>query len=106
VTRVGTPNTRGRSKSEHELVLAPATVQVTAALKGAAKGSINVLFTPSGDERWLRSPKLTVGEEAVFLIHAETELKLPKGNYVLNPLDVQPLDQAAAVKALIGGGIK
>jgi hypothetical protein len=103
VARVNKPKEPPR-RGEHDLDLARAAVQVTAALKGSAKGTVTITFTPSGDEAWLRSPKLTVGEEAVFLTHAEPQLKLPPGNYVLDPLDVQPLEQAATIKALVAGG--
>jgi hypothetical protein len=96
---------RPTARSEHDPELATATVEVTGAIKGAARGQIAIEFSQSGDERWLRSPKLSVGEQAVFLAHSEAQLKLPPGNYVLDPLDVQSIDQAAAIKSLAGGKV-
>jgi len=91
------------SRSEHEPELATAIVEIAGTIKGEARGQVAIVFSQSGDERWVRSPKLRVGMEAVFLAHAEPKLKLPPGNYVLDPLDVQPIDQAATIKSLAGG---
>jgi len=105
VVRIVKPSP-GHPRSEHDPELATAMVEVIGTIKGAARGEVAIIFSQSGDERWLRSPKLSVGEEAVFLPHPEDKLKLPPGNYVLDPLDVQPIGQAATIKSLAGGKVK
>lgn len=98
-------NPKPKRSSEHAPDLAPARLEVRSALKGQAKGTLSVWFARSGDEAWVMSPKLHVGEEAIFLVHA-AEKGLPAGNYVLHPLDVQPLDKADVIRPMTTRGAR
>ena len=81
-----------RPLSEHDPMWQHAEVKVQEGIKGL-KGTtrrISVRFAASTDIRWFQAPKLTVGEERVFMLDrdeiTEAAMALPAGEAVLGTL--------------------
>ena len=111
IRRAFEPNVR---PSEHNPEWAIALVAVDRALKGqprlreCPKGTcVEVAFAQSTDIRWLRTPKLTPGREAIFLLRpADPKLlgptEAPPATYVLtDPEDLRPLADEERLRAII-----
>ena len=109
---------RGAS-SEHDPEWHVATVRVVSSIRGGEQGAlVNVIFPASRDVVWFNSPKLTVGEEAIFITHMpEPEVKellqAPgvkalleerPAEVVSEPFDVVPVSDAPRVRALATKG--
>ena len=79
--------------SEHDPQWREATVAVTAVYKGRrVPKTIRVRFPASTDVAWVDAPKLTTGEQAVFLLsRAEAVFEIRR------PVDLQPIERAAAI---------
>jgi hypothetical protein len=79
-----------------------ANVEVDEVLKGRRPRQLRVLFANSQDVLWFRAPVLSPGQKAVLLLHRGEDPVPDKRAYaVLDPLDVQPPDEAAAVAGLL-----
>ena len=66
-----------RPADEHDPEWQVATVRVTAALRGVAPGELSrIIFAASRDITWFKSPKLKVGDDAVFLARRPGEPEL------------------------------
>lgn len=98
---------KGPPRSEHDPEWQEATIQIQQVEKGkpGPGGTVTVFFAGSRDIRWYGSPKLKVGQEAIFLLHQTDDPELGvKGYTVLDPLDVQPKEQLDHIKKLMQAG--
>lgn len=99
--------------SEHYPDWHTATVEVQGVEKGQqaqAPGQIQVKYPASDDVAWYRAPKLHEGDQGVFLLHRGGQVAesgphadaVATDDYVVvDPLDVQPLDQRGRIQALL-----
>jgi hypothetical protein len=98
---------------EHQPDWWEAPVRVTETLSGEKQPEvIHVVFSYNVDTYWEPSPKLRPGEKAIFLLHRfdakETEARIHhafevppvEGLLVIDPLDVQPMENRARIIAL------
>lgn len=91
-------------RSEHDPELWRADVEIATVEKGQKpdSGRIAVLFAKSDDERWILSPKYTVGQQGIFLLHSDAaKLIGQSGLSTVNQLDFQPASQIETVRRLI-----
>jgi hypothetical protein len=129
---------QGKVESEHTLVTADgelkdlrepagehdpewhvATVLVLSALRGSKEGElISVIFSASDDIVWFNSPKLKVGEEAMFIAHRpETDgvqltadpgvakfLQKQSAVVISQPFDTVPATEEVRVRTLMAKG--
>lgn len=89
--------------SEHMATWMRAHIAVRSVIKGDAdsKSLSEVFFPENTDSRWQEWPKLKRGQRGVFLFRAPRRGPVPAGGLVLpDPLDVQPVSSAKAVRAL------
>jgi hypothetical protein len=90
--------------SEHDPMLAEATVEVREVIKGNPdQQSIVVPYPTSQDVMWYDTPKFHVNQEGIFLLHtgqAVAGLALDEP-IALNPMDIQPLDQLEHIRSII-----
>lgn len=92
----------GGDDKEHGADWWAATVEVDEVIKGRRPRQLRVLFSNSQDVLWYRAPVLSAGQKAVLLLHRGEESVPDKRAYaVLDELDVQPADGAAAVAELL-----
>jgi hypothetical protein len=89
--------------SEHDPDWWRAVLRVEAVVKGKLPSQeVVVHFAHSRDIVWFRSPKLREGQRAVFLLQRTEAAGLPAGGYVLlDPLDLQPVEQQPRIERLI-----
>jgi len=102
--------------SEHDPEWRDAVVDVARVAKGGdARKQVIVRFPASRDVRWFRSPKLSAGEEGVFILHrTEAGQTGPSARgarasaapaapvfTALHPQDVQPPDMQDEIEALL-----
>jgi len=85
-----------------------ATISVESVEKGKVPAkSIDVLFAHSDDIAWYRSPKLTKGERAVWILQNRDPYgKATPGPAVVDPMDVRPMESLAKVRELLKSGNK
>jgi hypothetical protein len=90
-----------KGASEHDPQWQEAIVDVAAVLKGnpSVKEAV-VLFPGSLDIAWVNVPKFKVGEEGIWILQRDTEVK---GLTAPDPLDFQPESQLARIRRLAGG---
>jgi hypothetical protein len=97
----------GNLGSEHDPVWADATLTADCVMEGARPATTHAVFATSTDIAWFQSPKLTVGQQGVFLLQAAP---LPPGDggipagipYTLtDPLDVHPLAERGQLGTLV-----
>lgn len=91
--------------SEHDPFWRMATVSVDSVVKGTVRrgGEVEVAYAASGDVMWARAPKLSEGQDAVFLLHRE--VLEPMGITVLavpEPGDVKPRRELASIQQVVG----
>ena len=96
--------------TEHEPDWWIARVAIESIEKGTGRtGELEVLFPHSDDVAFYRNPKLTPGQESLFLLH-EDEMPEPsrglEGLTALDPLDVQDVRQLDRVRRLLQGGVR
>jgi hypothetical protein len=104
--------------SEHDPKWRQAVIQVEQTQKGSHdSGQVTVLFPASTDVLWYKAPKFQAGQQGTFVLHktkidtkdhhalrglaaagAVTEVEVYTA---LHPEDVHPLQQQAAIKAMI-----
>jgi hypothetical protein len=105
--------------NEHDPQWHVASVRVLGAFSGAKEGAtVNVVFPSSRDIMWLNSPKLTQGQEAIFITHkpdtndvrlmgdpdVADAIKKGSAEVVSEPLDVVPPSEEARVRGLLASG--
>lgn len=116
----GQPGASDQPPSEHDPEWHVASVRVLTPLQGSAQpGLINVLFPASRDIVWFNAPKLTAGQEAIFITHRadrdDPRLMRAPGvaallaaqqpvEIVSEPFDTLPVADEARVRALIARG--
>ena len=83
--------------TEHAAAWEIATIAVGETLKGTARATVDVYFSPSQDVAWVNRPKLVDGEAGVFAIQPGTP-----GLQVPDRLDVQPSERRDAIASLLG----
>jgi hypothetical protein len=96
-------------RSEHDPDFWRAEIEVIGVEKpGARVGErVTVFFPHSTDEFWLKSPKLSNGQQAIFLLHKvppdarDLKFAADSGYLVTDALDVQPLGTLDRVRSLI-----
>jgi hypothetical protein len=87
--------------SEHGPQWQVASVTITTVLKGHAPDSLTVYFPGTQDIAWARSPKFTVDQRGIWLLHQDRELDTYTA---LDPLDFHAPDQRQRVERLMGQG--
>jgi hypothetical protein len=113
------PETSRGEYSEHDPEWHVASVRVLTPIRNGDQGAVvSVVFPASRDIAWFNSPKLTVGEEAIFITHRpETDneefmhapgvaalLKERPAEVVSEPFDVLPVLDEPRVRALAAKG--
>ena len=94
-----------RPVSEHDPQWQQAVIDVESVEKGKlAEGTVDVPFPASQDVRWYRVPKFHPGQEGVFLLHTNQDVRglAREALTSLHPLDIQPKDQLEHIRKLIG----
>jgi len=106
-----------RPVSEHDPKWRQAVIQVHEIHKGTHESKeVTVLFPASTDVRWYRAPKFHAGQKGTFVLH-KTKIKTAEHHELhglaagpapevevymaLQPNDVHPLKEQAAVKSMI-----
>lgn len=96
--------------TEHEPDWWIARVAIRSVEKGTGSpGEIEVLFPHSDDVAYYRNPKLSPGQESLFILHEDQMPKRSRGLAgltALDPLDVQDLRQLDRVRRLLRGGVQ
>lgn len=94
--------------TEHEPDWWIARVAVQSVEKGVGRpGELEVLFPHSDDVAFHRNPKLSPGQERLFILHEGEMLKRSRGLSgltALDPLDVQDPGELDRVRRLLQGG--
>lgn len=94
---------REAEASEHNPEWHVARLDVSQTLKGEHSEQATVRFAASRDVMWFGTPKLEVGQEAIFLLEPNQMKEFPTdGPIVVDPLDVQDLAQRSRVERLLG----
>jgi hypothetical protein len=100
--RVGDTRTLGRSDEagEHSATWIFANLAVDATLKG--RPATGVYFAEDADQFWAESPKLTPGQQGIFLLQRPVDGDVPSDALVVvNALDVLSMDQLDRVRGLL-----
>jgi hypothetical protein len=96
--------------TEHEPDWWIARVAIESVEKGTGRPSeLEVLFPHSDDVAFYRNPKLSPGQESLFILHEDQMPKRSRGLEgltALDPLDVQELGQLPRIRLLLQGGGK
>jgi hypothetical protein len=94
--------------TEHEPDWWIAQVKVQSVVKGTGwPGELAVLFPHSDDVAYHRNPKLSPGQERIFILHDDAIRVRNRGLAgltALDPLDVQGVEQLSRVQGLVIGG--
>lgn len=106
VARVATvrpSSQRGRIRlTEHHPQWRDAVLVIREALKGERSGRLTILFPGSVDVMWRDAPRLSPGQEAIFLLSpAPAEFTDRRALAVVQPLDVQPLSELERIRTLL-----
>ncbi len=90
--------------SEHDPDLKQAVIDVESVEKGSlAEKTVTVPFPASQDVRWHKVPKFHPGQEGVFLLHTDQDVRglAREAPTSLHPLDVRPKDQLERIRRLL-----
>jgi hypothetical protein len=89
--------------SEHMPLWEESTIEVVEVLKGNnTSKTIQVLYASSQDIHWYESPKLTTGQQRIYILDKKEEFQITKGNYVLTKADESyPISQENKIKQLL-----
>jgi hypothetical protein len=90
--------------SEHDPQWQQAVIDVESVEKGnLVEKTVAVPFPASQDVRWYQVPKFQTGQEGVFLLHTNQDVRglAREAPTSLNPLDIQPKDQLERIRTLI-----
>ena len=103
VTAVDAPAPEGPpGLSMHNPQWTRATVAVDSVEKGTVPGSSATLFFPaSNDIAWSKAPKLTKGQQGIWLIHTGDAAKGAPGPAVVDPLDSRPIGDLQRIRTLL-----
>jgi hypothetical protein len=91
-------------ESEHDPELKKAIIEIKEVLKGNVTGRrVEVYYAASDDVIWYSSPKLSKGQEAIFLLQLRQSPPIYKikGYTLLDQRDVQPTENLVNVKTLL-----
>ena len=93
--------------TEHAPEWWEALLDVEEVLKGDPERRLIVLFPMSTDEIWIDCPKLQKGLRAIFVLRRDQQERGGPGLWApgltaLEPIDVQPVEDAERVRGLIG----
>ncbi len=94
-----------RPRSEHDADWQQAVIDVESVEKGdLAERTVVVPFPASEDVRWYQVPKFHAGQEGVFLLHTDQDVRglVREAPVSLHALDVQSKDQLERIRSLIG----
>ncbi len=102
-TALAKAKTRPRKWSEHDPDWWIAKVAISSALKGEAKGEVEVLFANSTDIAWYKAPKFRPGTAGIVLLRKE-RVEDVEGDYfvAIHPLDLLPTPMLSEVRRLLG----
>ncbi len=113
---VAQPGVPTQPPSEHDPEWHVATVRVTTAMQNATEGSVvTIMFPASRDIMWYSAPKLTPGQDAIFITHKADRddpnlmrapavaafLERQPVEVVSQPFDTLPVADEARVRALV-----
>lgn len=85
---------------EHAASWVLAKLEIEETLKGRESNA--VYFAQDTDFFWGTTPKLSAGEDGIFLLQSYNGRDLPKGSYVVvDALDVQPRSELERVRGLL-----
>jgi len=89
--------------SEHDPDWWFATIRVDEAIKGSKSNEVIVAFPNSTDVVWAVAPKFIVGQKGVWILRRADLLGVLAPEYLtaLDPNDVQPIENAARIRALV-----
>jgi hypothetical protein len=91
-------------ESEHNPEIKKAIIEIKTVLKGNVSDKrITVLYSSSDDVMWYNSPKLTKGQEGIFLLQLKQVPDIFKiqGYSILDKRDVQPVENLTLVQNLL-----
>jgi hypothetical protein len=91
------------ARTRHDPDWQEASIAVQAVEKGSLRGkSVVVLFPQSRDVMWYPSPKFSVGQEGVWILHRQPIKGLNAQYYLaLDPGDFHPKDQQSRIRKLL-----
>lgn len=91
-------------ETEHDPEWCEATIQVEDVLRGDVRGkTVTVLFPASLDVAWYGTPKLTVNQRGIWILHrGETDLLPKTALTALRPIDHQTFDRLGEVREALG----
>lgn len=94
---------RTRKESEHNPLWYDAVIEIGSVEKGSfSQGTITVLFPGTADVMWYRSPKFTVDQEGIWVLHRDMIKELGVGGYTaLDPLDAYRREDLDRIKGII-----
>jgi len=88
--------------SEHSPYWSEATIETLSFEKGAGGSELRFLYASSRDIKWSRSPKPSVGEEGVWLLHRQYVREVrEQALTLLDRLDAQPIAALERVRAFL-----
>jgi len=95
-----------RHISEHDPDWWVSTINVETVEKGVHAGPTkDILFPHSMDIKWYRAPKVQEGDRGTWLLHNRDRLgKAVPAQAIVHPLDFQPFERVAHVRALLKSG--
>jgi hypothetical protein len=88
--------------SEHDPQWTEAEIEVREVLKGSSTtNSISIVFPASNDVMWIGAPRLSVGQDGVFLLSRGLEGLAAERLGVSKTLDFLPTSELAKVKSML-----
>lgn len=106
-TRPAGESAATRFDTEHAPEWWEAELDVEEVFKGDPERRLLVMFPMSTDEVWIDCPKLQRGLRAIFLLRRDQQERGGPALWVggltaLEPIDVQPVEDAERIRALVG----
>lgn len=90
------------ARSEHDPKFREAIVQIETVLKGEPQlGSVALLFPSSRDVAWYLAPKFQVGQQGIWILKTDPDLKR---YLVIKPQDFLPRQRLSEVKKILARG--
>ena len=97
------PRPQNQPISEHDPGWKQAVIDVQSVESGLPMKQVVVLFPGSTDVSWYTSPKFSVGQEGVWILHQNSFPGLPPGYTALHPTDFHPKPRVNQIRAIIQG---
>ena len=93
----------GSPVTEHDPKWHEATLKVESVERGhVASDTVTVLFANSKDIAWYTSPKFTVGQKGVFVLHSAGPVMRATTHFLAtDPLDYHPTQQRERIRSLV-----